>query len=183
MKTLVLGGVRSGKSRFAEALAQRNAGSVTLIATGTAGDEEMAARIAAHRARRPVHWSVVEEPLHLARALVRTATPGSVVVVDCLTLWLTNLLCHSDSRLLDTEVEALMASLPNLPGDQVLVGNEVGFGIMPINDLARRFGDAAGVLHQRLAALCDSAVLMVAGLPLTVKGRELSEQSISRITS
>jgi adenosylcobinamide kinase/adenosylcobinamide-phosphate guanylyltransferase len=180
VKTLVLGGVRSGKSRYAEALASRSAGAVTLIATGTAGDEEMATRIAAHRARRAATWTVVEEPLHLAGALARTATPGTVVVVDCLTLWLTNLLCHADPAILDTELEALVESLPNLPGNQVFVGNEVGFGIMPINDLARRFGDAAGILHQRLAALCDFVVLMVAGLPLTVKGSESGLQSISR---
>ncbi len=172
MRSLILGGVRSGKSRHAESLAQAVAGPVTLIATGTAGDEEMAARIAAHRANRPSRWNVVEEPVHLARALARAALPGGVVIVDCLTLWLTNILCHEDPRMLDTEVEALAALLPDLPGVQILVGNEVGFGIMPVNALARRFGDVAGVLHQRLAGLCDSVVLMVAGIPLTVKAPE-----------
>jgi adenosylcobinamide kinase/adenosylcobinamide-phosphate guanylyltransferase len=108
------------------------------------------------------------------------AAPGTVVVVDCLTLWLTNLLCHADPAMLDREVEALMSVFPTLPGQQVFVGNEVGFGIMPIDGLARRFGDAAGVLHQRLAAACDAVVLMVAGLPLTIKGAEASSSPIWR---
>jgi adenosylcobinamide kinase/adenosylcobinamide-phosphate guanylyltransferase len=169
VKTLVLGGVRSGKSRYAQASVRTAACPVTLIVTGTAGDAEMAARIAVHRANRPAHWSVIEEPLYLSHALLRSATADSAIIVDCLTLWLTNLLCHSDAGLLEAEVESLLAALPGLPGTQVLVGNEVGFGIMPINALARRFGDAAGVLHQRLAAVCDRVVLMIAGLPLTVK--------------
>jgi adenosylcobinamide kinase / adenosylcobinamide-phosphate guanylyltransferase len=172
MKTLVLGGVRSGKSRYAESVAREAVGPVTVIASGTAGDEEMAARIAAHRARRPTHWIVIEEPLYLSDALLRVSNPDSVIIIDCLTLWLSNLLLHTDTRLLDSEMEGLIAALPDLPGSHILVGNEVGFGIMPINDLARRFGDAAGLLHQRLAAICDRVVLVVAGLPLTVKGIE-----------
>jgi adenosylcobinamide kinase / adenosylcobinamide-phosphate guanylyltransferase len=180
VKTLILGGVRSGKSRFAEALALKNARTMTLIATGTAGDDEMAARIAAHRERRAANWTVIEEPVLLAAALTRSAAPGTVVVVDCLTLWLTNLLCHADSVLLDREVEALMVALPTLPGHQVFVGNEVGFGIMPVNELARRFGDAAGILHQRLAAVCDTLVLMVAGLPLIIKGDQARPSSTLR---
>jgi adenosylcobinamide kinase/adenosylcobinamide-phosphate guanylyltransferase len=181
VKTLVLGGVRSGKSRHAEALAQQLAGTITVIATAAAGDEEMAARIAAHRAMRPVHWAVVEEPLHLSHALSRAATPESAIIVDCLTLWLTNLLCHTDPRLLESEVEALISVLPGLPGTQVLVGNEVGLGIMPVSQLARRFGDAAGNLHQRLAAICDCVVLMVAGVPLTVKGPGVAHQNVARV--
>jgi adenosylcobinamide kinase/adenosylcobinamide-phosphate guanylyltransferase len=169
MNTLILGGVRSGKSRFAESLATQGSGSKILIATGTAGDEEMAARIAAHRAKRAPGWKVIEEPLHLAAALAKASTPGAFVVVDCLTLWLTNLLCHADAELVDTEVESLIGSLPALSGDHVFVANEVGLGIMPINELARKFSDAAGLLHQRLGALCDSVILTVAGIPMTVK--------------
>ena len=169
MRTLVLGGVRSGKSRHSEVLARDTAGPITLIATGAAGYEEMAARIAAHRARRPAHWTVIEEPLQLAQALTRAARPESAVIVDCLTLWLTNLLCHADPALLEIEVESLMTVLPGLPGHQILVGNEVGFGIMPVNDLARRFVDVAGALHRRLGELCDRVVLVVAGLPMTLK--------------
>jgi adenosylcobinamide kinase/adenosylcobinamide-phosphate guanylyltransferase len=181
VRTLVLGGVRSGKSRYAEALAREVAGPIAVIATGTAMDEEMAARIATHRANRPSHWSVIEEPIYLSTALMRAAAEHSVVIVDCLTLWLTNLLCHADSRLLAAESEHLFAALPNLPGTQILVGNEVGLGIMPIIELARRFGDEAGVLHQRLAAVCDRVVLMVAGLPLTVKDRMVGDHPSSRI--
>jgi adenosylcobinamide kinase/adenosylcobinamide-phosphate guanylyltransferase len=176
MNTLVLGGVRSGKSRFAESLAVQGAGSKILIATGTAGDQGMAARIAAHRAKRATSWKVIEEPLHLAAALAKAATPGTFVVVDCLTLWLTNLLCHADADLLNMEVESLISSLPALSGDNVFVANEVGLGIMPINELARKFTDAAGMLHQRLGTLCDSVVLMVAGIPMTIKRCEMRAQ-------
>ena len=169
MRTLILGGVRSGKSRHAEGLAREAALPITLIATGTADDEEMNARIAAHRARRPANWAVIEEPLQLSRALVQAARPESTVIVDCLTLWLTNLLCHADPALLEIETNSLLAALPDLPGHQILVGNEVGFGIMPVNDLARRFVDVAGALHWRLGALCDRVELVVAGLPMTLK--------------
>jgi adenosylcobinamide kinase/adenosylcobinamide-phosphate guanylyltransferase len=169
VRTLILGGVRSGKSRHAEELAREAAVPVTLIATATAGDEEMAARIAAHRARRPANWTVIEEPLHLAHALARASHPESTVIVDCLTLWLTNLLCHADPALLETEVNSLMSALAALPGHQILVGNEVGLGIMPVNDLARRFVDVAGDVHRRVGLLCDRVVLLVAGLPITLK--------------
>ncbi len=169
MKVLVLGGVRSGKSRYAESLAASSGGPVTVIATGFAGDGEMAARIAAHRAKRPHSWAVVEEPVHLARALEECAAAGSVIIVECLTLWLTNLLCNPRDDMLDAEVESLFDVLPRLPGTVLFVGNEVGLGIMPVNDLARRFGDVAGVVHQRLASLCGRVIFMVAGLPLAVK--------------
>jgi adenosylcobinamide kinase / adenosylcobinamide-phosphate guanylyltransferase len=181
VRTLILGGVRSGKSRYAEALAREVAGPIAVIATGTALDEEMAARIAAHRTNRPAHWSVIEEPIYLSTALLRVAAEHSVVIVDCLTLWLTNLLCHADSRLLAAESERLFAALPGLPGMQILVSNEVGLGIMPLVELARRFGDEAGALHQRLATVCDRVVLMVAGLPLTVKDRTVGDHPPSRI--
>ena len=171
MKALVLGGVRSGKSRHAGDLAAGCAGAVTLIATGAALDAEMAARIEAHRRTRPSHWRVVEEPLHLAAALRAAAGAGRVIIVDCLTLWLTNLLCKDDPALLRHELRELLHALPQLPGHCVLVGNEVGLGIMPVNALARRFADEAGTLHQQLAALCDNVTLMAAGLPLTMKPR------------
>jgi adenosylcobinamide kinase / adenosylcobinamide-phosphate guanylyltransferase len=169
MRALILGGVRSGKSRYAEELAARHGGAIAVIATGTAGDEEMAARIAAHRARRPKHWRVVEEPFRLGGALLEAARPGSLVIVDCLTLWLTNILMKSDPTLLDRESDALLAAVQSAAGSVILVSNEVGSGIIPINELARRFTDATGLLHQRLAQICDRVVLMVAGLPLMVK--------------
>lgn len=169
-----MGGVRSGKSRHAEELAARH-GAVTVIATATAGDEEMAARIAAHRARRPSHWRVREEPIVLGGALLEVSRPGSMVIVDCLTLWLTNILVQSDERLLQRESAALLAAVRSAPGAVALVSNEVGCGIVPINELARRFADEAGSLHQRLAQVCDRVVWMVAGLPLTVKPRPTAD--------
>ena len=168
-RTLVLGGVRSGKSRYAAQLAEARRGPVTLIATALAGDEEMAARIEMHRIHRPAHWSVIEEPLHLAAALAAAAAPARVVIVDCLTLWLTNLMCADDPDALRRESAGLLEVLPRLPGECVLVSNEVGLGIIPASPLARRFADEAGTLHQRLGTLCDRVVLMAAGLPLTVK--------------
>jgi adenosylcobinamide kinase/adenosylcobinamide-phosphate guanylyltransferase len=169
VKALVLGGVRSGKSRYAGEFARDLHCAVTLIATGTALDEEMAARIEAHRRARPANWDVVEEPLHLAAALRAAADSTRVVIVDCLTLWVTNLLCSHDAGMLGREVDDLFSTLPTLPGHCVLVSNEVGLGIMPMNALARRFADETGTLHQRLAGLCDRVVFMAAGLPLSVK--------------
>jgi len=169
-KILILGGVRSGKSRLAETLATQTQGPVTYIATAQAGDEEMQARIAAHRARRPAHWELVEEPLHLAEALSVRATLGRCLLVDCLTLWITNLLLAEDASLFARERDALRRVLPGLPGHLILVSNETGLGITPLGALSRRFGDAIGHLHQDLATLCDGVVLTVAGLPLSLKG-------------
>ena len=171
-KMLVLGGVRSGKSRYADQLARARAGAVTVIATGEARDEEMAARIEAHRRQRDVRWRVIEEPVRLAATLHAVGTAEGLVIVDCLTLWLTNLMCGEDPDALRRESAQLLEILPRLGGDCVLVSNEVGFGIIPANALARRFADEAGALHQRLAALCDQVILMAAGLPLILKARE-----------
>jgi adenosylcobinamide kinase/adenosylcobinamide-phosphate guanylyltransferase len=172
MRTFILGGVRSGKSRYAEQLARSAAKRVTVIATASAGDEEMAARIEAHRRQRPPDWRVIEEPTRLAAALSAAASPAGIVIVDCLTLWLSNLLCGDDAAAVGRETDALLETLAALPGDCILISNEVGLGIVPMSALARRFGDAAGVLHQRLAAVCDRVVLMVAGLALDVKGSD-----------
>ena len=169
MRALILGGVRSGKSRYADELARTGSRAVTVIATGSAQDEEMALRIEAHRRHRPTDWTVVEEPFHVAAALRAAAAPDGVVIVDCLTLWLSNLLCSDDPQALQRETTALLEFLPKASGDCLLVSNEVGFGIIPVNALARRFGDETGALHQRLAAVCHRVVLMVAGIPLTVK--------------
>jgi len=169
VKTLILGGVRSGKSRHAGSVADAYGCAVTLIATAAALDEEMAARIEAHRRTRPSHWEVVEEPVHLGAALRAVAASQRVIIVDCLTLWLTNLLCQDDPQILQDETRQLLETLAILPGHCVLVGNEVGLGIIPVNALARRFTDVAGTLHQELAAQCDRVSFMVAGLPLPVK--------------
>ncbi|GAB4292647.1 MAG: bifunctional adenosylcobinamide kinase/adenosylcobinamide-phosphate guanylyltransferase [Thiohalomonadaceae bacterium] len=168
MKHLILGGARSGKSRHAERLAAQVGRSVVYIATAEVLDEEMAARVAHHRAQRPADWALVEEPLALAEVLCREAAVERCLLVDCLTLWLGNLLAQGDERMAQ-EMNALYAALPELPGDVLLVSNEVGWGIVPDNPLARRFRDEAGRLHQRLAQLCDRVTLVAAGLPLSLK--------------
>ncbi len=169
MKELILGGVRSGKSRLAEQRARASGIEVIYIATATAGDAEMRKRIEAHRARRPPHWRLIEEPLRLARALIQHASANRCLVVDCLTLWLSNLL--GDSRnLLDVERNALVDVLPHLPGQVILVSNETGLGVVPLGELSRRFCDESGRLHQDAARACDRVTFMVAGLPLTLKG-------------
>ncbi|MDP2829397.1 MAG: bifunctional adenosylcobinamide kinase/adenosylcobinamide-phosphate guanylyltransferase [Sulfuricellaceae bacterium] len=174
MKQLILGGARSGKSALAEKMALDSGLAVTYIATATAGDEEMAERIAHHRARRPVGWRLVEEPLRLASAIAAHAAPDRCLIVDCLTLWLNNLLAAEDEALLCAEQRAaLLASLPNMPGHIIFVSNEVGMGIVPLGELSRRFCDEAGRLHQDLAQICDRVIFVAAGLPLVLKGTPL----------
>ncbi len=170
---LLLGGARSGKSRLAERLAFESGLAVTYIATATGSDDEMAARIAAHQARRPADWMLVEEPLALPAALESCCQPERCVLVECLTLWLANLLWAEEPGRLDAELAALDALLPRLPGQVIFVGNEVNMGVIPVNDLARRYGDLAGSLHQRIAAQAEQVVLTVAGLPLVLKGPPL----------
>lgn len=171
MKTLVLGGVRSGKSRYAESLAHAHDGPVTVIATAVAGgDAELAARIAVHRARRPVAWSLVEEPRALAAAIDRADSAGGLVLVECLTLWLTNLLAGPGAARSAAEIAALERSARSIRADLVLVGNEVGLGVVPLGALSRAFVDLAGSLHQSLGAVCDRVVFTAAGLPWCLKG-------------
>lgn len=161
---LVLGGARSGKSRYAEALADQ--GRKVYVATAEPGDAEMAERIACHQARRGTGWTTVEAPLDIVAVLENEAE--TFVLVDCITLWLSNLL--GAGREVAPEVEGLAAVLPRRHGTTVLVSNEVGLGIVPDNELARRFRDEAGLAHQRLAQACDEVVLMVVGLPMKLKG-------------
>ena len=170
MHTLILGGARSGKSRYAEALAQRGGQEVVYIATAAAGDGEMAERIAQHQSSRPAAWLTIEEPTSLIEVLSAQAAAGKVILVDCLTLWVTNLLCHADSELFEQETNALLEQVSELPGQIIFVSNEVGKGVVPIGELSRRFVDKAGRLHQRLAEKVGSVVLIVAGLPLALKG-------------
>ncbi len=164
--TLVLGGARSGKSRHAEALIEALPAPWTYIATAQAYDDEMRQRIAEHRARRPSGWETVDAPLALAEA-IEARPAGRPILVDCLTLWLTNLiLAERDTA---AACEALIAACKRVSAPLVLVGNEVGLGIVPENALARRFRDEAGRLHQALAARAARVVFMVAGLPMRVK--------------
>ena len=177
---LILGGARSGKSRFAEQRAQTHGGPVTVIATAEAGDAEMAARIARHRADRPAHWHTIETPTALAPALREACRAEACVIVDCLTLWLANLLTDAPAGLCaphdadatpawQTEQEALLQALPTLPGTVLLVANEVGLGLVPESALGRLFRDEAGRLNQAIAARADRVTLVAAGLPLTLK--------------
>jgi adenosylcobinamide kinase / adenosylcobinamide-phosphate guanylyltransferase len=164
--TLVLGGARSGKSRHAEDLVMVLPRPWVYVATAEPLDDEMTARIAAHRTRRAARWQTVEAPRDLCGALI-TLPAGAAILVDCLTLWLSNLMLAEDN--VEREIERLEDVLERLRGSAVLVANEVGLGIVPDNVLARRFRDLAGVLNQRLAARADRVVLLVAGLPMMVK--------------
>jgi adenosylcobinamide kinase/adenosylcobinamide-phosphate guanylyltransferase len=165
--TLVLGGARSGKSRYAERLVETAASRGTYCATAEPGDDEMAARIAVHRARRGPFWRTVEAPLLLADAIMKEAGPDRPVLVDCLTLWLSNLLL-AGARL-DEEIVTLCEALRDAAGAVVLVANEVGLGLVPETPLGRQFRDAAGWLNQDIAALADRVVFVAAGLPLVLK--------------
>jgi len=169
MLELILGGARSGKSRLAEHLALESGLPVTYIATSQPLDGEMTERIAHHRARRPVDWALVEEPLALARVLRENARKGHCILVDCLTLWLTNLLMLDDPARLIEERVALLDCLATLPGRVLLVSNETGLGIVPLGDLSRRYVDEAGWLHQALAERCQRVSFVVAGLPMVLK--------------
>ncbi|CAG1007526.1 adenosylcobinamide kinase / adenosylcobinamide-phosphate guanylyltransferase [Burkholderiales bacterium] len=169
MRTLILGGVRSGKSRLAEARARASGLAVTYVATATGGDAEMSTRIAAHRTRRPENWRTLEEPLALAATLSREAAAGRLLLVECLTLWFSNLL-HTEAARCEAECAALLETLPRLPGEVLLVSNETGLGIIPGVALARRYNDLAGDMHQALARHCDRVVFTVAGLAHVLKG-------------
>lgn len=170
MRSLILGGARSGKSALAERMAIAGGTEVVYIATAQALDGEMAARIAHHRQRRPAHWSSVEEPRALADALRTHARLDRCLLVDCLTLWLSNLLGDEDGERFAHERAALLDALPALPGTIVLVSNEVGLGVVPLGELSRRFVDEAGRLHQDLATCCERVLFVAAGLPLALKG-------------
>lgn len=171
MLTLVLGGARSGKSRHAQELAQTQAEAADLpvnyVATARAGDAEMAARIARHQAERPAHWLTREEPVHLATAIAEAG--NACVLVDCLTLWLMNLL-EAGEAVFQAERAALLAALAGHPGRVILVANEIGLGVVPLGELSRRFVDEAGWLNQDIARLADEVVFLAAGLPLILKG-------------
>lgn len=164
--TLVLGGARSGKSTYAERLIGES-GPALYLATAEAGDAEMAERIRLHRARRGPGWETVEEPLELPEALARCARPGRPILVDCLTLWLGNLM--GAGRDIDAATASLLAALAGAAGPVVLVSNEVGLGIVPATPLGRAFRDHAGRLNQAVAASATFVVFIAAGLPLILK--------------
>jgi adenosylcobinamide kinase/adenosylcobinamide-phosphate guanylyltransferase len=169
-RILVLGGQRSGKSRYAEELVIASGLSPVYLATAASGDGEMRERIALHRARRGEGWRTVEEPLELATALARETGEGFHVLVDCLTLWVTNQI--GADRSLDDETSRLLEVLARVTGPVVLVTGEVGLGIIPANALSRRFADALGLVNQRVASVVDRVVLVAAGLPLILKAEQ-----------
>lgn len=165
-RVLLLGGARSGKSAEAERLAQGSGRPVSVIVTAEAGDAEMVARIALHRAARPAGWHTIEAPLELPAAIAGLAQDG-IAIVDCLTLWLANIMAAE--RDVARETEALVAAMARTPCPIILVSNETGLGIVPATPLGRAFRDAQGRLNQRVAEACDGVALMVAGLPLALK--------------
>jgi adenosylcobinamide kinase / adenosylcobinamide-phosphate guanylyltransferase len=173
MLELILGGARSGKSRLAEKLAAGSGLEVVYIATAQALDDEMATRIAHHRTARPAQWELVEEPLELARALRDNAAPQRCLLVDCLTLWLTNLLMLEDQTRLALQRDDFLDALSELPGRIILVSNETGLGVVPLGQLSRRYVDEAGWLHQAVAERAERVVFTVAGLPMLLKGEPL----------
>ncbi|WP_455914353.1 bifunctional adenosylcobinamide kinase/adenosylcobinamide-phosphate guanylyltransferase [Pseudomonas syringae] len=173
MLQLILGGARSGKSRLAEKLASDSGLDVIYIATSQPLDGEMNQRVALHRERRPAEWGLIEEPVELARVLRENAGEGRCLLVDCLTLWLTNLLMLDDPQRLAQEREALLDGVAEWPGEIIFVSNETGLGVVPLGELTRRYVDEAGWLHQALAERCHRVVFTVAGLPMTLKGPAL----------
>ena len=173
MNTLILGGVRSGKSRLAETLALQTGHRVTYIATASGDDEAMTARIALHRQRRPAQWGNVEEKIHLARAIESHADDDTCLLIDCLSLWLTNLLLLEDNALLVAETDALLARLANPRGEVIMVSSESNMGVIPMGELSRRYCDLIGSLHQQVASVSTRVILTVAGLAHTLKGEQL----------
>lgn len=169
-KTLILGGIRSGKSRLAERLAIQSHLPVTYVATAAIEDAEMQTRIALYRANRPNHWHVIEEPLHLGSTLSQLINGNQCLLVDCLTFWMANLLMYEDDTLFENELSAFMSALSLLPGRTILVSSETGMGIMPMDELTGRYCDETGRLHQLIARQCEQVILTVAGLPYYLKG-------------
>ncbi|MCW8901557.1 MAG: bifunctional adenosylcobinamide kinase/adenosylcobinamide-phosphate guanylyltransferase [Gammaproteobacteria bacterium] len=172
MKELILGGARSGKSHFAETCAAESKLNIIYVATAQAFDDEMQQRIQHHQQQRPVHWRLIEEPLNLLSVLKDHSGNNTCILVDCLTLWLSNQLCSEEHKdKVEKNIENLVSELPQLPGKIIFVSNEVSMGIIPMGEINRQFVDEAGRLHQRLAAVCDKVTLMVAGIPRSIKGK------------
>lgn len=170
MKSLILGGVKSGKSRLAEAQALNTGQQVIYVATATADDEEMRHRIAHHQSSRPAHWQVVEEPLRLPEMISAHAEADTCLLVDCLTLWLTNVLLSEQAGTIQEQRRQLAQAVQDAAGSIVLVSNETSMGIIPLGELTRQYCDEAGLLHQQMASICDNVILTIAGLPHYLKG-------------
>lgn len=175
MIELILGGVKSGKSKLAEQHAINTDQDVVYIATAMkafngVSDQALLDRIQKHKLQRPDHWLLIEEPLSLSSTLADHAAENKTLLIDCLTLWITNLLLNNDASLLKNETDKLIRTLPQLKGHIIFVSNETNMGVIPESKLARQFCDEAGILHQQLASLSDRVILTVAGLPHLLKG-------------
>lgn len=179
MKTLILGGVRSGKSHYAEKLSiqrvKESQGKLVYIATSFPYDDEMKQRVDEHQEQRRLSgqkWITVEETLYLANSLKLHASANTTILIDCLTLWMTNLLCHENTGLLNQETEKLLSSIPKLKGNILFVSNETGLGIVPIDKLTRQFVEKMGRFHQDLAVVCDQVDFVIAGLTINIKSKK-----------
>ncbi|MHA3104824.1 bifunctional adenosylcobinamide kinase/adenosylcobinamide-phosphate guanylyltransferase [Acinetobacter sp. ANC 3791] len=172
MLHLVLGGARSGKSHYAEQLALATQKPRVYIATAQAVDQEMQERIHQHQQQRDQNWQLVEEPIYLAERLQELDAEHQVILIDCLTVWMSNLLCAQDPDLQSRECLKLLELLPNLKSEIILVSNETGLGVVPLGEITRRFVDESGRLHQALGQICQHAVFCVAGFPIQLKGVE-----------
>ena len=175
----IIGGARSGKSTLAEQLARDSGKTVIYIATTDRqlNDAEMDQRIAHHQQNRPAHWPTIESPRQLAHTLKQQAAEDRCLLVDCLTLWLSNCLL-AENGCWQQEKQGLVDSLGRLPGDIIFVSNEVGQGIIPIGEVNRRFVDESGFLHQAIAKRCNRVIFTAAGLPLVMKGQALAEATL-----
>ncbi|MEG0488006.1 MAG: bifunctional adenosylcobinamide kinase/adenosylcobinamide-phosphate guanylyltransferase [Acinetobacter sp.] len=170
---LILGGARSGKSRLAEQVAQQLAQPVVYVATAQALDAEMQERIQHHQQQRPEDWELCEEPTYLAEQLVKLDRPNQTILVDCLTLWMCNLLIHTDPNLQVQECQKLLDVVANLQSELILVSNETGLGVVPMGQISRRFVDETGRLHQQLGQIAEKVVFCVAGFPMILKGEQV----------
>jgi len=169
MKTLVLGGARSGKSHYAQQLAEQTGKQIVYIATATAGDNEMKLRIEQHQRQRPASWTIVEEPLKLADVIKKYVDNGHCILVDCLTLWLSNCMATEKAGAIEQQLDNLVETVNSINTDLIMVSNEVGQGIVPMGELSRQFVDESGRMHQKLAQVCEHVVFIIAGLPQILK--------------
>ena len=172
MLQLILGGARSGKSRLAEQIAQKSQKTVIYIATAQANDAEMQQRIQHHQQQRPTEWQLIEEQLYLAECLEKNDAAEQIILVDCLTLWMSNLLMDSNPDLQMDQCRKLLAILPKLKSDIILVSNETGLGVIPMGEITRKFVDESGRLHQQLGQIAEKVVFCVAGFPMILKGEK-----------
>lgn len=172
MIQMILGGARSGKSHLAEVHAKASQKPVIYIATAQALDEEMQSRIQHHQLQRPANWLIIEEPLYLAECLTAIDRENQVILLDCLTLWMSNLLLNPSVEMQEEQCQKFLDVLPTLQSDLIIVSNETGLGVVPMGQITRRFVDETGRLHQQVGQVADSVLFCVAGFPMVLKGEK-----------